>query len=163
MNVEQKLQELRESQNQISNLKKEVVEKSSTILEEFSKGIFLKYPKLESFGWSQYTPYFNDGETCVFQANIDYLSINGENAEESDWYSENKVLSWGTYDRVNRTYVGRVEEPNQKYNKELVEACEEIRDFLSNFDNDFYLSKYGDHAEITITPLGVNVDECEHD
>ena len=163
MNVEQKLQELKESQNQISNLKKEVVEKSSTILEEFSKEIFLKYPELESFGWTQYTPYFNDGDTCVFHANTDYLRVNGEYAEESEWYSETKVLNWGTYNRESRTYVGRVEEPNKNYNKKLVEACNEISNFLSHFDNDFYMSKFGDHAEISITPLGVNIDECEHD
>jgi hypothetical protein len=25
-------------------------------------------PSIESFGWTQYTPYFNDGEPCVFSA-----------------------------------------------------------------------------------------------
>ncbi len=163
MDVNEKLKELKESQKKISEIKKEIVEKSSSLIEDFSKNVFLKYPKLESFGWTQYTPYFNDGDTCVFSANTDYLMINGEYAEESNWYSETNVINWGNYDRVNKTYVGRVEEPNKNYNKELFEACEEIRNFLCNFDNDFYMSKYGDHASITVTPLGVNIEECEHD
>ena len=31
------------------------------------------------------------------------------------------------------------------------------------FDEDFFLSQFGDHAEITITAEGVSIDECEHD
>jgi hypothetical protein len=40
---------------------------------------------------------------------------------------------------------------------------DEIKEFLSNFDEDFFMTQFGDHAEITITPEGVSVDEYEHD
>lgn len=163
MNFEQKLKDLRDSQNQISKIKKDILEKSNDLFLEFSKQIFQKYPKLQSFGWTQYTPYFNDGDACVFNANVDYLFINGKPAEESDWYSEKNVIDWGKFDRETKTYVGRVEEPNIKFTKELFDACQEIREFLQNFDNDFYLSKFGDHADVTVTPIGISVEECEHD
>jgi hypothetical protein len=42
-------------------------------------------------------------------------------------------------------------------------SFDEIKEFLSNFDNDFFMSQFGDHAEITITAEGVSVDEYEHD
>lgn len=34
--------------------------------------------------------------------------------------------------------------------------------FLTKFGNDFYLKKYGDHAEITLTKEGFNVSDYEH-
>jgi hypothetical protein len=128
------------------------------------KKIFEKYPKLESFSWSQYTPYFNDGSETYFITNTEYIKINEEDVDDSDWISENNVISWGIWDRVNKTYDGRVEEPNPNYDKDLAEATSEVKEFLDHFDNDFYLSQFGDHSEITIKRSGeIVVDEYEHD
>ena len=57
----------------------------------------------------------------------------------------------------------RTEVANLDYDPELAKITDEVKDFLSNFDEDFFLSQFGDHAEITITAEGVSVDECEHD
>jgi hypothetical protein len=45
--------------------------------------LFEKFPDLESFAWTQYTDYFNDGDTCRFHVHSDmyYLDINGERGE----------------------------------------------------------------------------------
>lgn len=42
------------------------------------KTLFEKHTKLESFGWCQYTPYFNDGDACEFGAHTDEPDVNGE-------------------------------------------------------------------------------------
>ncbi len=158
-----KLQELKQKQKELSNIRKEILQKSNEVFDEFSKEIFKKHSKLESFGWSQYTPYFNDGDTCVFSVNIDYLYINGEAADESKWISKNNIVKYGSWDRESKQYVGREEEPNPNYDDELVACHNEIVDFLNSFDNDFYLSRFGDHVDITVTSSGVDIDECEHD
>jgi hypothetical protein len=154
---------LREKQEEIKKLKEEMLEASNKIFTDLTKTIFEDHPKLESFGWSQYTPYFNDGETCTFSANTDYIYINGESIDESDWINETKITNYGTWNREKREYEGRTELPNLDYDKDLVSASDEIREFLSNFDEDFFMSQFGDHAEITITAEGVSVDEYEHD
>lgn len=161
--MKDKLELLKEKQSQISNLKNDVIDLSSGIFEDFYKYIFEKYPTLESFGWTQYTPYFNDGDTTIFSVNTDYISINDEYVDEAKWISEVNVINWGNYDRVNKTYVGRVEEPNPDYDPVLAAASNEIVDFLGRFDNDFYLSKFGDHAEITVTKDGVDISDYDHD
>lgn len=163
MNFEQKLKELKERQSQISDIKKEVLDLSSGIFEDFYKYIFEKYPTLESFGWSQYTPYFNDGDTCIFSVNTDYISVNDEYVDEAKWSSEVNVINWGTWNRDLKVYEGRVDEPNPNYDPVLTAASNEITNFLGNFDNDFYLSKFGDHAEITVTENGVNISDYDHD
>ena len=154
---------LREKQEEIKKLKQEMLEASNKIFTDLTKTIFEDHPKLESFGWHQFTPYFNDGETCEFSVNTDYIYINGESVDESDWINETKITNYGTWNREKRQYEGRTEVPNFNYDKELVAACDEIKEFLSNFDNDFFMSQFGDHAEVTITTEGVSVDEYEHD
>ena len=154
---------LREKQEEIKKLKKEMLEASNKIFTDLTKTIFEDHPKVKSFGWNQYTPYFNDGETCEFSANVDYIQMNGEAVDESEWISETKITNYGTWNREKREYEGRTEVPNLDYDPELVAASDEIREFLRNFDNDFFLSQFGDHAEVTITAEGVSVDEYEHD
>jgi hypothetical protein len=154
---------LREKQEEIKKLKEEMLEASNKIFTDLTKTIFEENPKVKSFGWNQYTPYFNDGETCTFSANTDYIYINGVSVDESDWISETKITNYGTWNREKREYEGRKEVPNLNYDPELVKSSDEIREFLSNFDEDFFMSQFGDHAEITVTVDGVSVDEHEHE
>ncbi len=162
MKYKEKLKELTIKYDAVRKLNQEIISISSDIFDDFISEIFNKYP-IESFGWTQYTPYFNDGETCIFSANTDYLKINGEYAEESDWISPTKIISWGDWNSVTRKYENRVEEPNESYNSILSECYDEITGFLSNFDNQFYLEKFGDHAEITVTKEGFTIEDCDHD
>jgi hypothetical protein len=154
---------LREKQEEIKKLKEEMLVASNKIFTDLTKTIFEDHPRVNSFGWHQFTPYFNDGDTCTFSVNTDYIYINGESVDESDWINETKITNYGTWNREKRQSEGRTEVPNFNYDKELVAACDEIREFLSNFDNDFFMSQFGDHAEITITAEGVSVDEYEHE
>jgi len=82
----EKLEELKLRQKELSELDQKIIDYSSDIFDIFISEIFKKYP-IESFGWSQYTPYFNDGDTCAFSSNTDYLKINDDYVEESDWIS----------------------------------------------------------------------------
>jgi hypothetical protein len=154
---------LREKQEEIKKLKEEMLEASNKIFTDLTKTIFEENPKVKSFGWNQYTPYFLDGDTCTFSVNTDYIYINGESVDESDWISETKITNWGTWNREKKQYEGRTEVINLDYDPELSKSSDEIREFLRNFDEDFFLSQFGDHAEITITAEGVSVDEYEHD
>ena len=82
--MKDKLELLKEKQSQISNLKNDVIDLSSGIFEDFYKYIFEKYPTLESFGWTQYTPYFNDGDATIFSASTDYISVNDEYVDDTE-------------------------------------------------------------------------------
>lgn len=90
----------------------------------FEKGaaeLFEQNPDLESFGWTAYTPYFMDGDTCTFSVNCDEPDINGECGYEIS----NK----------NALY------PLQKL----------VRDFLLSFDATDMLVLFGDHVKVTVT------------
>lgn len=163
MEFTEKLKELRKKRSDITKLNSELIQFSSGIFEEFYKYIFDKYPTLESFGWSQYTPYFNDGDVTIFSANTSYLSVNEECVDEADWSQKTKVLNWGTWNSELKAYEGRVEEDNDDYNPILTEASNEIVEFLGNFDDDFYMRKFGDHGEVMVTRSGVDISDYDHD
>ena len=163
MELEEKVKLLKVKNSEIDNLKNETFELSNEVFGEWCKNIFEKHPKIESFGWNQYTPYFNDGDTCTFSANTDYLNVNDEYVDDCDWMGATKVTNWGTYNRETKVYEGKVEVPNEKYDKELEDAVNEIRSFLNMFDDDFYIRRFGDHSEIIVTKEGVEVDDYDHD
>lgn len=58
-------------------LEKEMAEAGANYIRQVAQEAFDKYPELRSFGWTQYTPYFNDGDTCIFAAHTDDIAING--------------------------------------------------------------------------------------
>lgn len=163
MELEEKIKLLRKKRSDIYSLKKEAYELSNEVFEDWCKNVFTKHPKINSFGWNQYTPYFNDGDTCIFSANTEYLMINNEYVDDCEWVGSTNITNYGTYNRETKLYEGRVEVPNEKYDKELEIAADEIRNFLSMFDDDFYMEKFGDHTEITVTAEGIEVDDYDHD
>src|ERR1700675_3210663 len=67
-----KYQELR---NQIAAARKTMEQTAKGLFTEMSAELFNDNPTLMAFGWQQYTPYFNDGEECVFRCNGDYPSL----------------------------------------------------------------------------------------
>ena len=111
MNKE-KFEILKAKQEEIKKLKKEMVEASNKIFTELTKEIFVEHPKVKSFGWTQYTPYFNDGDTCYFSVHTDYIYINGESADESNWISETNITNYGTWNREKTLVVAVIIVPS---------------------------------------------------
>lgn len=160
---EDKFERLKIKKAEIQELKKQMLEESNKIFGELTKEFFDENPKLESFGWTQYTPYFNDGDTCEFEANTDYIYVNGVYIEDCEWYNKTKVTDYGKYNYDKRVYEGRVEVANPDYDEELVNVTNEIKSFLSYFEDDFFKDQFGDHTIVTITKNGVETDQYDHD
>lgn len=163
MKIEEKFQNLKSKLQQLDSLRIEVQKDCDQVFDDYCKYLFDKFPRLKSFGWNQYTPYFNDGSPCVFSANTDYIKINGVYADESNWISPKKIIHYGKWNYSKKIYEGRVEEENPDYDSELSEITDFVRDFVSQFDNDFFLNKFGDHCEVKVTKNGIDIDELDHD
>ncbi len=116
------------------------------VKEVFTEGamvVFDAHPRLKSFSWRQYTPYFNDGDTCTFSANADYCDVTLSGANEGD---EDIELEEG-------------------WSKDAAEKeiCEAVQAFLGEFDDDDFYDMFDDHVKVTVTREGTEVSECEHD
>jgi hypothetical protein len=104
--------------------------------------VFERHPNVRSLTWTQYTPYFNDGDPCVFS--VHDLEVYDETIQEADDdYTEGVDVGWGE---------GRARYPD----------IAEISGVLSNAE-DLLLEMFGDHCRITVQADGISVEEYDHD
>ena len=109
-----------------------------------AKALFDQHSDLNSFGWTQYTPYFNDGEPCYFHVNAWDMHVNGydENEDDGEDYS---TTTTGLTD-ARRKELGKV-----------------AREFIQEFAKDDLEEMYGDHVKVIVTPTGVKTEEYDHE
>lgn len=117
-----------------------------------ARALFEKHPALESFGWTQYTPYFNDGDVCKFRVNSYDPTINGLDEEE---LYEQGGTKWDH--KANKEI--KLHEPTAVY------LCSEpVQEFLESIDEDTMEALFGDHAEVTVFRDGqTEVEQYDHD
>lgn len=151
-------EELKAINEQMQVLKKETSEKYKQLFSTLSAKVFEKHPALESFSWTQYSPYFNDGDECVFSVNeVNY--VNGIDIDE-DQPDEEFVTDWNGLrdDKGNRPKV-----KNKHYVPELVQAIKDCRELVSLVEEDTMAELFGNHVEVTVTRNGIETEECSHD
>jgi hypothetical protein len=155
---------------QYEEARKKMIEQTDGALKEMVKEIFDAFPGLQSFGWTQYTPYFNDGDTCEFGVNTysDEIYINDSRDEDDyeDWKCPQCKRSNG-YDVAFCPKDGAPKPVAEvaTFSKEDREAAAEmVSDMLKNFDDDMMQDLYGDHVQVTIHRNGTATkEEYEHD
>lgn len=116
------------------------------ILRQSFMTFFEKYPLITELSWRQYTPYFNDGEACVFSVHTYSIEFKLDGEEErlnvDDYiYDDNFPAPLKT--TVKSAY------------KELANALEAVEDVLQ--------AVFGDHAEIIVNREEVRVESCDHE
>lgn len=121
-------------QQKIAEATEDLQKVAGQYFRDLFEDLFKKY-NIENIRWQQYTPYFNDGEDCEFGTRINKNSIyiNGEEA-------------WDRED-----------------NDPLKEAYEPVAALLNSFSDEEFLEYFGDHAQVTLTPTSLTVEEYEHE
>lgn len=157
-------EQIAKSKEEIKKLKSDLNEKLKENFHELTKELFDSYPELDSFGWRQYTPYFNDGEPCEFRSMHDYPTINGndENYGESEQpEGVLDIVKLGSEEIYDENWK-KIENPD--YNPYYSEIVKVVKDFLNQFDDDDMEGLFGNHVSIHITSEGVQVEDYDdHD
>lgn len=148
----------------------------------------LEFPKLvtpfmeesnfiENISWTQYTPYFNDGDSCTFGVNTDYLSVNGDYENkmyrdvisfkiknEEDLEIDKKMCEEMGY-RLSKRKIGDYGyKKNIEYSAYEASILKNIKSVLAQIPDDFYEDLFGDHVQVTITKQGeITVEEYDHE
>jgi hypothetical protein len=158
------LKDLREEQEKI---RKELHKRSEEIFQKYSKELFIKYPEMKRFSWTQYTPYFNDGDTCEFGAQTDpgEISINGIDGWDA-FEIQYPQKADGRYDYTKPTYVNSNPEDLDLDDEKgpLVgnEAYLAISELLGAIGED-NLKQMFEEGEVVVTPNGVEVEDYDHE
>lgn len=69
------VEQFKQLRQQRTEVLKQMEQLASAAFSAMARELFEKIPLIKSFSWTQYTPYFNDGDTCEFSANTDYPRI----------------------------------------------------------------------------------------
>lgn len=123
----------------------------SAFREEFSK-FFEGHPDIKSIRWHQYTPYFNDGEECVFdvyppdvfrypspkkEKSLDEFEDEGDNIEDLDADTDDD--GWEYFPGEVKSFWGSLD------------------------DSTIFQAVFGDHVRVTATREGFTIEEYDHD
>lgn len=116
------------------------------------KEFFKTTPEVKMIAWTQYTPYFMDGDECIFSVNEMYFCkkvIEVDNIYDLEDDEEEIVLE------VPYWY-------SEKPKNELDAKCQDFSNALHSAEN-FMQTTFGDHVTILATKKGFDIREYEHD
>ena len=163
MNTEQK-EKLEGLVQKLEDTKQEMKTEFQTIFKDASADLFDKYSWLQEISWTQFTPYFNDGDSCEFYVNSDF-SINGATIYSGTLYNE----CWGSilFDEDEDVFEAQKKEYDDSEDrrnewKNVQDEFEYLIGFLSQ-NEEIALMLFGDHAKVSIQKSGAYVEELEHD
>jgi hypothetical protein len=142
-------------------MRKKIDELKDGLKEPFVKAIQEKMatvPGLTGVRFTMYTPYFNDGDECIFRSNHDdaeYLFSDRASPEEPD---DEEAAFEGNF--LTSTYGPYVEKRDKD---PRAQACLPIQALLDSLGDEDYRGMFGNHVEVTIRPGAVEVSEYCHD
>lgn len=127
-------QQIEEMVDSFKKTKEEFTNKMKYTFGLFFKEFFNDNPKIKEVKWTQYTPYFNDGDTCTFRTHF--------------------------YDVLQ---IDEMENITAEEQKQFEKVEKELEKLLYSIPKEIYLDMFGDHSEVTATADGFDVSDCDHD
>jgi hypothetical protein len=110
---------------------------------------------VHSVRWTQYTPYFNDGEPCIF--GINDITVRLENGDDTAGDYGDGYIS--TYEMTDGYGSSAIAKPGFE---DIAPALKTLNDYKDHFE-DFVEEAFGDHATVTATLNGFDIAFYEHD
>jgi hypothetical protein len=169
-NLKTKFEQLLEDQ---AELQRKFQEQAQGMFKEITKEFFDKNPGITGVVWTQYTPYFNDGDTCEFSvgeptftnAPVDELS---ENVRWGEYEGDTE----GVWSCDNVSYVLESDRPYFTETANMIraaggvdaESCDLFAKAIGSREmEDVMLAMFGDHSKVIATRDGFDVEEFDHD
>lgn len=141
---------------------------------------FESAPMIQQFYWTQYTPYFNDGDACVFSVHDVEFNIlpipDGERDYEGsykhyynvqsqiEFYEKNASTGVDVYAEEIVAFLKSINADN-----EMEMRCDAAKSLINSFicsNEDLMEAVYGDHVEVVVTKkdgkITVEVGEYDH-
>lgn len=130
-----------ELNEELRNIKNQYRWEMHTLFKKEAEKLLKEYPKVPNFGWTQYAPYFNDGEPCYFSVHADDIYIDGmcieyEHSEAFEDYFDSE--------------------------KEFDEFCVKAMNLVNEVDEDTMESMFG-HGLVVVHRNGqITTEDCDH-
>ena len=137
----------------LMDLRRKIKKESSIAFAKASKSFFETYPEIEEIKWSQYTPYFNDGDSCEFSIGEVYFIPKDLILPDGVIREDLGIWDWEEY--AYTSYSREVSDDIGKVIKDMTSMLEVVEDFLHE--------TFGDHVIVTMNKTGATTEAYEHD
>jgi hypothetical protein len=138
------------------------------LFKEITKEFFEKNPAINAVIWTQYTPYFNDGEACLFSVNDpSFTNASGEDLDDINYgeYEGDNVNIW-----VFEDVKWNVNSYKEKYDSIItsggidIDSCQFLESAIKSSEmEDIMETMFGEHSRIVATREGFDIEEYDHD
>lgn len=155
------LAEIAAKQQEIRRLTLELHQEERGQLEADLQAFLQEHPIVQAITWEQYTPYFNDGDTCTFSVGDATLhEALGDDGFPHDTLYEKRVIGQGRWG-PNFVWDSR---PNPNYTPLHDRAQSAFSEIWQAYSHDDFEAIFGDHKKVTVTRDGINVEDyTDHD
>ena len=152
----------------LAALKEDYKKTAEAMFHEGVKELFELHPSLDSFGFTAYSPYFNDGEECTFSAYIDDPYINGYDQYEGSMedHFEPREGDSNIWDKVGKwKYSNNYKDREWVDGDPVIDAMvKDVKEFLKSFDDDVWQDLLGNHVIVRISKDGIETEDySDHD
>lgn len=173
-------EQMNEVNKQLEEIKKKSIETSKNVFHGAVSAFFRTYPEVEALQWTQYTPYFADGDSCEFSVKgLNVLSktevqgLEDGDIDKNDLYENNPFEKPDDYvyrnagneyyaDKI-KAWDDRVAEIGEERLKELHTGITKFRKIFNGISDDTMLALFGDHVQVKVNRKGIDVDEYDHE
>lgn len=168
---------------EIEQLRKEYLAGLKSEFTNITRFFFEETP-VQAAVWTQYTPYFNDGDECVFGVNDPFFILSGFDPEELESpysyedddsyvlvqekpsdsslrYMQQQIEENGSYADHYRQRLEQIKAQDEKY-PNLAEQCDQFKKLIMK-NEELMKDMFGDHCSVYLTKDNSYVEEYEHD
>jgi hypothetical protein len=167
-------------QKRIQELQEQIQTESQAIVKTVFEEFFTNNPDVYGIGWTQYTPYWNDGESTHFHVHDLCLYLTQDSADDYGPYEgDQDILRYFEYKAKPKSRPSYISEQsvNQEVEEFLANNPGKDEEWLTNVISEFnklvkvigtiddqYMEMiFGNHVKVLYTKDGFTVDEHSHD
>lgn len=150
-----------EAKARVEELKKTYAEEMQTEFQKVAKVFFEEVPAVQAVVWSQYTPYFNDGDECVFSVHEPEFVT--ENFDPDDPQAPYEYGDEDEYKSISAWAKDfRMDEKLAIVTQSELDKIYAFADIITK-NEDMMKEIYGDHVAVYLTKDETIVQKYSHD
>lgn len=147
-------------------LQKKFQTTAQALFKETTKEFFDKNPGVTAVIWTQYTPYFNDGDTCEFGVYDAYFTnANDEQMEDLTRWGEYEGEEEGVWSESSWGFKYTKEKnPGIDFSGVNLEDVQKFEKMIQSSEmEDVMKAMFGDHVRVVATRTGFDIEDHDHD
>jgi hypothetical protein len=134
--------------------KKEFMEKARNALRGAFNEFFDANPEIGQVVWTQYTPYFNDGDECVFSVHDMFFNFVTFDGEPEDYEDDDADCYGASF----YSYKGETDPISEQR-----AAFKNFTHAIRGLPDEIFKDSFGDHVKVIANRDGFNIQEYEHE